>query len=83
MLVESGPRASREYGSGTGGVEGGGEGGEGKMAQGEGRRVGDAGEPGEAVGAAEAAEEVGEGMWDRRREEVRVLGGLLSSGTKG
>ena len=53
------------------------------MEQGEGRRVGDAGEPGDAVGAAEAVEEVGEGMLDRRRDEVRVLGGLLSSGTKG
>ena len=39
-----------------------GEGGEGKMAQGEGRRVGDAGEPGEAVVAAEAVEEEGEGV---------------------
>ena len=39
-----------------------GEGGEGKMAQGEGRGVGDAGEPGEAVGAAEAVEEEGEGV---------------------
>ena len=34
------------------------------MEQGEGRRVGDAGEPGEAVGAAEAVEEEGEGVQD-------------------
>ena len=52
------------------------------MEQGEGRRVGDAGEPGDAVGAAEAVEEVGERMFHRRRDKVRVLGGLLSSGTK-
>jgi hypothetical protein len=43
-------------------AKGRGEGGDGKMEQGEGRRVGDAGEPGDAVGAAEAAEEEGEGV---------------------
>jgi hypothetical protein len=32
------------------------------MEEGEGRRVGDVGEPGEAVGAAEAVEEEGEGV---------------------
>jgi len=60
-----------------------GVGGDGKMEQGEGRRVGDAGKPGDAVGAAEAVEEVGDifGVC-RRQDGVLGRGGLRSACTK-
>jgi len=58
-----------------------GVGGDGKMEQGEGRRVGDAGESGDAVGAAEAVEEVGDGVC-RRQDGILGLGGLRSACTE-
>jgi hypothetical protein len=53
------------------------------MEQGEGRRVGDAGEPGDAVGAAEAVEEVGDMVGVCRGQDgVLGRGGRRSVCTK-